>query len=206
MGIGAFRTRNRAGPRSRPLYDFLAQRADSWILWVYTASAKRMGEQGLNTLADLGDRHIIFAFCDSCGRSTKLSSPRLIAVYGAELAIAELKRRLTCRKLWRSAAGDSDCVLGAVEERWVDSDALWRSLLRRHVTIATTIAVSTMALPINSHARVPCRACVRRGLTRQVPSLIGLCILGRFHVVTPGGGRVTLNVQYPFHRQQIPSR
>jgi hypothetical protein len=57
-----------------------------------------MAERGLNTLADLGDRHVVFAVCDPCGRSTKLSTPRLIAVYGAKLAIQDLKRRLTCSK------------------------------------------------------------------------------------------------------------
>jgi len=57
-----------------------------------------MAQRGLDTLADLGDRHVIFAMCDPCGRSTKLSAPRLIAVYGAELAIQDLKRRLTCSR------------------------------------------------------------------------------------------------------------
>ena len=58
-----------------------------------------MAQRGLDTLADLGDRHVIFALCDPCGRSTRLSTPRLIAVYGAELAIQDLKRRLRCSLL-----------------------------------------------------------------------------------------------------------
>ena len=32
-------------------------------------------ERGLNTLADLGDRHVIYALCDPCKRSTRLSTP-----------------------------------------------------------------------------------------------------------------------------------
>jgi hypothetical protein len=53
---------------------------------------------GLNTIADLGDSHVIWAFCDACDRSTRLNTARLVAVNGGELAIADLKRRLTCRK------------------------------------------------------------------------------------------------------------
>src|ERR671910_844492 len=55
-----------------------------------------MPERGLNRLADLGDRHVIWTFCNSCDRSTSLSTPRLIAVYGPTFATEELKRRLTC--------------------------------------------------------------------------------------------------------------
>ena len=40
----------------------------------------------------------VFAVCDPCGRSTKLSTPRLLAVHGAEFAVQDLKRRLTCSK------------------------------------------------------------------------------------------------------------
>ena len=35
---------------------------------------------------------------NACDRSTELKTHQLIAVYGAEFAIADLKRRLTCRK------------------------------------------------------------------------------------------------------------
>ena len=57
-----------------------------------------MAQRGLDTLADLGDRHVIHSMCDPCGRSTELKTHQLIAVYGAEFAIADLKRWLTCRK------------------------------------------------------------------------------------------------------------
>ena len=57
-----------------------------------------MAQRGLDTLAGLGDRHVIWAFCHACDRSTELKTHQLIAVYGAEFAIADLKRRLTCRK------------------------------------------------------------------------------------------------------------
>ena len=40
----------------------------------------------------------VSAFCRTCDRSTELKTHQLIAVYGAEFAIAGLKRRLTCRK------------------------------------------------------------------------------------------------------------
>ena len=40
----------------------------------------------------------IWAFCHTCDRSTELKTHQLVAVYGAEFAIADLKRRLTCRK------------------------------------------------------------------------------------------------------------
>ena len=56
-----------------------------------------MPGRGLNTLADLGDSHAIYADCDRCSRSIKLNGARLAAIYGAELTIAELKHRLTCR-------------------------------------------------------------------------------------------------------------
>ena len=57
-----------------------------------------MAQRGLDTLADLGDSHVIFAFCDPCGRSTRLNTVRLIAVYGAGFAVQDLKRRLTCSR------------------------------------------------------------------------------------------------------------
>ena len=57
-----------------------------------------MAQRGLDRQADLGDRHVIFAVCDPCGRSTELKTHQLIAVNGPELAIADLKRRLTCRE------------------------------------------------------------------------------------------------------------
>jgi hypothetical protein len=53
--------------------------------------------RGLNTLADLGDSHVIYADCRLCSRSVKLNSAQLSRKYGAELAIAALKYRLTCR-------------------------------------------------------------------------------------------------------------
>ena len=57
-----------------------------------------MAERGLDTLAGLGERHVIWAFCPTCDRSTALKTHQLVAVYGAEFAIAELKRWLTCRE------------------------------------------------------------------------------------------------------------
>jgi len=57
-----------------------------------------MPERGLNRLADLGDKHVIFAFCGPCDRSRKLITPQLVAMYGEQLGIDELKRRLTCSK------------------------------------------------------------------------------------------------------------
>jgi len=52
---------------------------------------------GLNTLADLGASHAIYADCDACSRSIRLDAARLGAVHGPQLSIAELKHRLTCR-------------------------------------------------------------------------------------------------------------
>ena len=57
-----------------------------------------MAQRGLDTLADLGDSHRIWTFCNACDRSTELKTHQLIAVYGAAFPIDELKRRLTCRK------------------------------------------------------------------------------------------------------------
>ena len=57
-----------------------------------------MAQRGLDTLAGLGERHTIWAFCPTCDRSTELRPHQLVAVYGGEFTIAELKRRLTCRK------------------------------------------------------------------------------------------------------------
>jgi hypothetical protein len=57
-----------------------------------------MAQRGLDRLTDLGDSHRIWAFCNACDRSTELKIDQLIAVYGADSAIAALKRRLTCRK------------------------------------------------------------------------------------------------------------
>jgi len=56
-----------------------------------------MLQRGLNTLGELGDSHVIYADCDRCSRSIKLSTARYIALYGAELTIKALKHRLTCR-------------------------------------------------------------------------------------------------------------
>ena len=56
-----------------------------------------MAQRGLDTLADLGDRHVIWAFCNACDRSTRLSTHQLVAVYGADFTISELKGRLSCR-------------------------------------------------------------------------------------------------------------
>ena len=55
-----------------------------------------VAEIRLYTLGDLGDKHVIFALCGPCGRSVKLSTARLAAVYGAALTINQLKRRLAC--------------------------------------------------------------------------------------------------------------
>ena len=56
-----------------------------------------MLQRGLNTLADLGDSHVIYADCPLCSRSVELNTTRLSRRYGAELTIAALKYRLTCR-------------------------------------------------------------------------------------------------------------
>jgi len=56
-----------------------------------------MPRRGLNTLADLGDSHAIYADCDPCSRSIRLNAARLAAIYGPQFTIAELKHRLTCR-------------------------------------------------------------------------------------------------------------
>ena len=56
-----------------------------------------MLQRGLNTLADLGDSHVIYADCPLCSRSVKLNTAQLSRRYGAELTIAALKYRLTCR-------------------------------------------------------------------------------------------------------------
>lgn len=52
-----------------------------------------MLQRGLNTLADLGDSHVIYADCDPCGRSVKLITGRLASMYGAGFTIAQLKHR-----------------------------------------------------------------------------------------------------------------
>ena len=57
-----------------------------------------MAEIRLQTLGDLGDAHVIYAFCTACRRHAQLETPRLTAVYGARLRISELRERLTCRK------------------------------------------------------------------------------------------------------------
>ena len=57
-----------------------------------------MAEVRLETLGDLGDAHVIYAFCTTCRRDAQLEIPRLTAVYGARLRIRELRERLTCRK------------------------------------------------------------------------------------------------------------
>lgn len=51
----------------------------------------------LHTLADLAERQVIYALCDPCRRSVCLNTRRLIALYGADLTLASLKYRLTCR-------------------------------------------------------------------------------------------------------------
>jgi DNA-directed RNA polymerase subunit RPC12/RpoP len=57
--------------------------------------------------------------CAPCGRSTKLSTSSLIALCGAELAIPELKRRLTC-----SNCGDRARELRILpDEPWVGSES-----------------------------------------------------------------------------------
>jgi hypothetical protein len=55
-------------------------------------------ELGLFTLADLSRDHAIYAFCDPCGRSVKLPTDRLAAVYGTRFKILDLRHRLTCRE------------------------------------------------------------------------------------------------------------
>jgi hypothetical protein len=55
-----------------------------------------MLQSGLNTLADLGE-HVIYAFCTPCRRSVTLNTAQLGRRYGADLTIAALKSRLTCR-------------------------------------------------------------------------------------------------------------
>ena len=52
----------------------------------------------LDTIGDLGERHVLYAFCSMCRRDTQLETPRLAAVYGAGLRISELRKRLTCKK------------------------------------------------------------------------------------------------------------
>jgi C4-type Zn-finger protein len=56
-----------------------------------------MLQRGLNTLADLGDSHVIYADCPLCSRSVKLNTAQIGRRYGRELTIAALKYRLTCR-------------------------------------------------------------------------------------------------------------
>jgi hypothetical protein len=55
-----------------------------------------VSEIHLRTLADLGDKHAIYAICAPCRRSERLDVAKLAGVYGAQLTIAELKHRLTC--------------------------------------------------------------------------------------------------------------
>ncbi len=57
-----------------------------------------VGEIGLHTIGDLGDRHVIYAHCGPCRRSVPLETSRLIAMFGARVTIPELRNRLTCRR------------------------------------------------------------------------------------------------------------
>jgi hypothetical protein len=51
-------------------------------------------QRGLNTLADLGDSHTIYADCRLCNRSVKLSTAQLSRKYGGAFTIAALRYRL----------------------------------------------------------------------------------------------------------------
>ena len=57
-----------------------------------------MRESGLRTLADLGQSHCIVAICDRCEHTRRLHTGKLIAVYGRQLSIEELRRRLACSR------------------------------------------------------------------------------------------------------------
>ena len=83
-----------------------------------------MAQRGLNTLADLGDRHVIYSMCDPCGRSTELKTKQLIAVYGAEFAIAELKRRLTFASAANGRGRFGSCIRGRRASRSPSRDNL----------------------------------------------------------------------------------
>jgi len=63
-----------------------------------TTSPVRGSRDGRARPSHAGRLGVIFAFCDPCGRSTKLSTDRLVAVYGPEFTVQDLKRRLTCSK------------------------------------------------------------------------------------------------------------
>jgi hypothetical protein len=56
-----------------------------------------MGEVRADTVAALGERFVILAFCAACGRDARLDARRLSAVYPA-LTIRELRERLTCSR------------------------------------------------------------------------------------------------------------
>ena len=79
-----------------------------------------MPESGLNTLADLGDSHAIYADCRLCCRSVKLSTKQLSRTYGAEFTIAALRYRLTCRNC--GARPRDIRIVYAVRSRWAGID------------------------------------------------------------------------------------
>jgi hypothetical protein len=55
-----------------------------------------MAGRDLNTLADLGKGQVIYSICTQCRRTVQLDARRLMARYGRELTISQLKHRLTC--------------------------------------------------------------------------------------------------------------
>jgi hypothetical protein len=57
-----------------------------------------MGEVRADTVAALGERFTIFAFCLECRRDARLDTRRLVAVYGPALTISELRERVTCNR------------------------------------------------------------------------------------------------------------
>ncbi len=97
-----------------------------------------MAQRGLDTLADLGDRHVICSMCDPCGRSTELKTHQLVAVYAAELrgsvgghftrSLSLAPRRICCTKLASFRAA-------------VPSQAAGGGIRRAHALRTTTIAI-----------------------------------------------------------------
>jgi hypothetical protein len=57
-----------------------------------------VGEIRLGTIGDVVGVHAIYAHCSPCRRSMQLDLARLIAVYGAGLAITALRQRVTCSR------------------------------------------------------------------------------------------------------------
>ena len=53
-----------------------------------------MAGSSLDTLADLGDRHVIYSDCGPCNRSIRLSTKRLAAFYGAKLYPADVEMQV----------------------------------------------------------------------------------------------------------------